>query len=263
MKRRGHNQRSTKRDLIAKIVLDPDSKLSAREIARSVGTTEGNVFKEKSRLRSTGILADRQVSIFSHSDGDDIVTLARAEAKTLVTQTDYRAMTDIPPLRQDDLKKLYAEFKSGKTPVEVIAENGFNPTLVEYEFKRFSRLNGFNPSSFLKDIVDKYNLIDDQAPGLILPKIQQNGFPSNADLMKMIEAVSALSISQGEVSLIERMRTGIPIGTFKPYLCAICHQPMIGLMFDERSEIGIKVRQAIGNPVHDRCNIGSGWNTRT
>ncbi|MGH9977528.1 MAG: hypothetical protein ACRD8Z_17095, partial [Nitrososphaeraceae archaeon] len=139
------SQRSgTKKDRILKLLLDKGNNYSTKDIARIVETTEGNVFKEKSRLKSAGILTDQSLSVFSHSVGDETLTLARAEARTLVNQSGLGSLTDIPPLGQEDLKKMYGEFLNGKTPVEVIADNGFNPMLVEFEYNRFCRMNGLN-----------------------------------------------------------------------------------------------------------------------
>ena len=93
--------------MILKMLLDSENKYSARDIARAVGTTEGNVFKEKSRLKAEGVLTDQSLSVFSHSVGDETLTLARAEARTLVTRPDLGNLTDIPPLGREDLKKMY------------------------------------------------------------------------------------------------------------------------------------------------------------
>jgi len=105
MARKISRYNNTKKEMIAKMLLDNDNKYSAREIARSVGTTEGNVFKEKSRLKATGVLSDQRLSFFSHSVGDETLTLARAEAKTLVTWPDSAPLTDIPPLKPEDLNE--------------------------------------------------------------------------------------------------------------------------------------------------------------
>jgi biotin operon repressor len=56
--------KGTKNEMIVNMLLDNNNKYSAREIARAVGTTEGNVFKEKSRLKATGILTDQRLSLF-------------------------------------------------------------------------------------------------------------------------------------------------------------------------------------------------------
>ena len=74
------------------LLLDNSNKYSAREIARTVGTTEAYVFKEKSRLKAKGILTDQRLSVFSHSIGDETLTFTRAEARTLVTRPNIRTL---------------------------------------------------------------------------------------------------------------------------------------------------------------------------
>src|SRR5262245_46048641 len=144
--------------MIARMLLDNDTNYSTREIAHTVGTTEGNVFKEKSKLKAAGILTDQRLSILSHSVGEETLTLARSEARTLVTRSLDGPLTDIPPLNQEDLKKMYGEFKNGRTPIEVIAENGFNPILVEHEYSRFCRMNSLNLGSLVHELRNEFQL---------------------------------------------------------------------------------------------------------
>jgi hypothetical protein len=250
-------QNNTKKEMIAKMLLDNDNRYSAREIARSVGTTEGNVFKEKSRLKATGVLSDQRLSFFSHSVGDETLTLARAEAKTLVTRPDLVPLTDIPPLKPEDLKKLYVEFQNGMTPVQVIAGNGFNPMLVEYEYNRFSRMNGLNLKSLVHELIEAINLDKNELSDPQIQKTVRDGITSNNDIRKLIEIISNSSYSKGEYSVTERMRNGGPVGTFKPLTCLMCRVPMRGVMIEPDSEIGRKVSQSIGpGAVHDKCLNG-------
>jgi hypothetical protein len=241
--------------MIVKMLLDNDNKYSAREIARTVGTTEGNVFKEKSKLK--GILTDKRLSIFSHSVGDETLTLARAEARTLVTRPDLEPLTDIPPLRQEDLKKMYSEFQNGKTPAEVIAANGFNPMLVEYEYNRFCRMNGLNLRSLAHELVDVLKSTDNGLSALLLQKIEQDGITCNNDIRELVEFASTSSYSWGELSVIKSMKKGESIGEFKPFVCSICHKPMRGAIIEPESEIGRKLLQSIGSgAMHDSCISG-------
>ena len=240
------------------MLLDNNNKYSAREIARAVGTTEGNVFKEKSRLKATGILSDQRLSLFSHSVGDETLTLARAEARTLVTRSDFGPLTDIPPLRQEDLKKMYSEFQNGKTPVEVIAENGFNPILVEYENTRFCRMNGLNLRSLPHELVDVLKSSNKELSLLLLQKVEEDGITCNNDIRELFSFASISAYSRGELSAIERMRSGGSIGEFQPFVCPICRNPMRGALIEPESEIGRKLLQSIGTgAVHDNCNFGS------
>jgi hypothetical protein len=250
-----HN--GTKKEMIAKMLLDIDKNYSAREIAHSVGTTEGNVFKEKSRLKATGILTDQKLSLFSHSVGDEVLTLARAEAKTLIARSDFGPLTDIPPLKQEDLKEMYVKFQNGKTPTDVIAENGFNPMLVEYEYNRFCRMSGLNLKSLVHELIKEFSLGNDAISEPSIQKALRDGISSNEDIRKLIEIISNSSYSKGELSVIERMRKGDSVGTFKPLTCSMCRVPMRGAMIEPDSEIGRKVIESIGfGAVHNKCING-------
>jgi hypothetical protein len=238
------------------MLLENDSTYSTREIARTVGTTEGNVFKEKSKLKAAGILTDQRLSILSHSVGEETLTLARAEARTLVTRSLDGPLTDLPPLSQEDLKRMYGEFRNGRTPVEVIAENGFNPILVEHEYSRFCRMNSLNLGSLIHELGNEYQL-GAEVSELLSQKIKQDGALSNDDIKKMISYISNISYAKGELSVIDRMRNGDSVGTFKPFVCSICNRTMRGAMIEHESEIGRKIHESIGpGAVHDSCNRG-------
>jgi hypothetical protein len=244
----------TKKDRILKLLLDKENKYSTRDIARIAETTEGNVFKEKSKLRSAGILTDQSLSVFSHSVGDETLTLARAEARTLVNQPGLGSLTEIPPLRQEDLKKMYVEFQKGKTPVEVIAANGFNPMLVEYEFNRFCRMNGLNLNSLARELIEVLKARNNGSSPLLYQEIEQERVTCNTDIKELFEFASTSSYSEGQLSIIKQMKNGDPVVTFRPFVCSICRKPMRGAMFEPESEIGRKLVNSIGaGAVHDDC----------
>jgi hypothetical protein len=258
-------QNGTKKDMIANMLLDGDKNYSAREIARAVGTTEGNVFKEKSKLRATGLLTDQRLSVLSHSVGDETLTLARAEARTLVSRSDFGSLTDLPPLKPDDVMKMYSEFQDGKTPSEVIAANGFSPMLVEYEYIRFCRMNNLNLKSLAQELVGELRSSKTEHSKLLLQKIEQDGITSNEDIRELVKFAADSSYSGGELSVIRRMRNGESIDTFKPFSCSICGKPMKGAMIEYESEIGRKLTQSIGpGAMHDTCINGpiNGWASR-
>jgi hypothetical protein len=248
-----HND--TKKDKILKMLLDKNHH-SAREIARAVGTTEGNVFKEKSKLKAQGVLTDQSFSVFSHSIGDETLTLARAEARTL-TRPDPGTLTDIPPLGQEDLKKMYVEFQKGKTPVEVIASNGFNPMLVEYEYNRFCRMNGLNLNSLAHELIEVLKASNKGSSPFLYQEIEQERITSNTDIKELFEFASTSSYSDGQLSIIKKMNNGDPVVTFRPFVCSICRKPMRGAMIEPESEIGRKLLNSIGvGAVHDDCVRG-------
>ena len=239
------------------MLLDSENKYSTKDIARTVGTTEGNVFKEKSRLKAEGVLTDQSLSVFSHSVGDETLTLARAEARTLVTRPNLGNLTDIPPLGQEDLKKMYCEFQNGKTPVEVIAANGFNPVLVEHEFNRFCRMNGLNLKSLAHEIIEVLKSSNKESSTILLHEIEKESITCNSDITELVEFASTSSYSGGQLSVIKQMKNGDSIATFRPLVCSICRKPMKGALIEPESEIGRKLFQLIGTgAVHDNCIMG-------
>jgi hypothetical protein len=129
--------------------------------------------------------------------------------------------------------------------------------LVEYEYNRFCRMNGLNLKSLVHELIKAFNLGDDVLSEPPIQKAVRDGITSNDDIRKFIEIVSNSSYSKGELSVIERMRNGDSVGTFKPLTCSICRVPMRGAMVEPDSEIGRKVLQSIvSGAVHDKCNKG-------
>jgi hypothetical protein len=89
-----------------------------------------------------------------------------------------------------------------------------------------------------------------------IQKAVRDGITTNDDIRKFI--VSNSSYSKGELSVIERMRNGDSVGTFKPLTCLMCGVTIRGAMVEPDSEIGRKVLQSIGSgAVHDKCIKGS------
>jgi hypothetical protein len=248
----------TKRELIAKMLLDADSDFSVQQIAAKLGTTKGNVWKEKSILRSMGILEKHNMGVFSGTAEGDTIAVARSETKMLVQQTSYRSLTDLPPLDKEELKQLYIEFKCGKSPSDIIAENGFHPTLVEYEHKRFIRLNNLDIPRILRQLISKFSLKDDRTLIPVLQKIEKNGIPSTQEMEMVFDSVERSSYLEGEKSVIERMNTGEPIYPYTHFQCEICHQPIVGAMTNGGTEIGRNIRQVLWRPVHSECNNRGG-----
>lgn len=246
----------TKRDLIARMLLDTDRDLSVEQIASELGTTKGNVLKEKSILRSMGILQKRNIGVFSGTAEGDIFALSRSETKMLIPQPSYGSLIEIPPLGIEELKLLYSEFKQGKGPSDVIAAHGFHPSLVEYEYRRFIRLNNLNIHAVLTHIISKFGLKNDKMFADLLHGIEKNGIPSTNELLQVIDAVRDCSYQEGEKSVVSRIRAGEPVPPYRHLECGVCHKPIIGAVIDETAEMGQQILQAVGRPFHSRCNMG-------
>ncbi len=255
MMKRGSRD-GTKRDHIAKMLLDADRDLSVEQIAAELGTTKGNVLKEKSILRSMGILQKRNIGVFSGTADGDIFALSRSETKMLVPQTNYGSLIEIPALGIEELKLLYSEFKHGKGPSDVLAEHGFHPTLVEYEYRRFIRLNNLDIHAVLAQIISKLGLQNNKMFANLLRGIEKNGIPSTNELLQVFDAVGECSYLEGEKSVVSRIKAGEPVPPYRHLECGICHKPILGAVIDETSEMGQQILQAVGRPVHSRCNTG-------
>jgi hypothetical protein len=255
MMKRGSRD-GTKRDLIAKMLLDKDHELSVEQIAAELGTTKGNVLKEKSILRSMGIFQKRNIGVFSGTAEGDIFALSRSETRMLVPQTNYGSLIEIPPLGIEELKLLYSEFKRGKGPSDVLAEHGFHPSLVEYEHRRFMRLNNLDIHAVLVNVISKIGLQNNKMFANLLHEIEKNGIPSTNVLLQVFEAVREWSFLEGEKSVVNRIKAGEPVPPYRHLECGICHMPILGAVIDETSEMGQQILQAVGRPVHSRCNMG-------
>lgn len=109
---------------------------STKDIARIVGTTEAYVWKEKSKLKASGLLIRRDTELISKTSQLNVYT--------------NNSLLNVPQLDQEGLMKLYSQFLVGKKPPEVIAEYGFHPELVESEYQRFVRLAEYDIDSLQK-----------------------------------------------------------------------------------------------------------------
>jgi hypothetical protein len=103
-----------------------EGKLSVKEIARTVHTTEANVYKERSKAR--GLLIRRK----TRSDemvmvAGDVDTSSLPSRRLKSEGNHHYPYLNIPDLDSEGIKKLYTEFNAGKKPPNIIADHGFHP----------------------------------------------------------------------------------------------------------------------------------------
>lgn len=158
---KGYPKPKSKRDEIWRLV--SEGKLTAKEIALELNTTVQNVWKETSLLRSRGGLVIRD-SIAQQSNKSRLFFLDPAEEqrgagilgfnKILHRSTSLlNDLIDIPQLDSEGLKIIYREFKSGKKPIDILAEYGFHPEIVEGEYQRFMQLTERDIGDLTKHIM--------------------------------------------------------------------------------------------------------------
>jgi biotin operon repressor len=183
--------KSTSKRKMIRDMLTSDNDYSAQEIAKAVGTTPGNVWKEKSKLKANGFESRsqsmRRVQVseskdetnFIHQDG------RRRATPDIYNYNHHYRFLNIRDLDEDGLKTLYTELKGGKKPVDIIAQHGFHPEVVEKEYQRFSRLNEHNIlGSFQKKIVDSLSCIGNMT---LTSKLEREGHLSVNEFIELIK----------------------------------------------------------------------------
>jgi hypothetical protein len=240
-----------------------DGKYSPDEIASLVGTTIEYVWKETSMYKKArmgaGLVVNQttelskrraETSMFLQqsdqiSRGGTQNSLApKNQTQMIPTDSFYISgksdqFLNLPKLESSDLKKLYKEFSAGKKPVDVIANFGYHPEIVESEYNRFSRLSGIDIDSLLKHIIANCNKIMEPQGELkvLIDKYHREGNLKNDDIYQLLLLKSE---HEWESKLFIAM--GIPIEPFPhdivPLKCIQCKRPIPGALINSKSEVG-------------------------
>jgi hypothetical protein len=182
--------KSTSKRKMIRDMLTSDKDYSAQEIAKAVGTTPGNVWKEKSKLKANGFERSQSMRRVQVSESKDETNFIHQDGRRRATPDIYNynhhyRFLNIRDLDEDGLKTLYTELKGGKKPVDIIAQHGFHPEVVEKEYQRFSRLNEHNIlGSFQKKIVDSLSCIGNMT---LTSKLEREGHLSVNEFIELIE----------------------------------------------------------------------------
>lgn len=200
----------TKKDQIRDLILG-NNNYSADEIAKMVHSTKENVWKEKSRMVSEGVIIRTRKTLKISAERKDETTLvvsstANSEVEgngklkkgaiqfkslsprinSRSNNEDYTRYFNILPLDSEAIKKLYTEFKNKKKPVDIIVEYGFPPSVVEVEYRRFlkihdidiDRLQDYIGNEVLKHPIDGTNLLG--------KKYKQNGYLTTDEIIEWL-----------------------------------------------------------------------------
>jgi hypothetical protein len=180
------NRRASKKERIHELI--SDGQYSDMDIARIVGTTIPNVWKEKSTLRKSGVLvrhrverSDRTLLVNPAAQG---VYATQRKAGTL----EYQELLNIPPIDSEGMKKLYTDILAGKKPDEIIAEHGFHPSVVEAEYHRSQNLHH---DMLLKRIISEvlyvYVMKTNKKVTELIDKYNEQGYISDDDLIELLK----------------------------------------------------------------------------
>jgi hypothetical protein len=161
-----------------------EGKLSVKEIARTVHTTEANVYKERSKAK--GLLIRRK----TRSDemvmvAGDLDTSPISSRRLKSEGNHHYPYLNIPDLDLEGIKKLYTEFNAGKKPPKIIAEHGFPPEVVEKEYQRFMEMNERDIDVLQNKIISDLIKRPSKNTKPLLEKYKTTGFLTHYELFEL------------------------------------------------------------------------------
>jgi len=177
------SNRPTKKERIHDLV--SDGRYSDEDIARIVGTTIPNVWKEKSTLRKSGVFVRHRVE---RSDRTLLVASAAQGLYATPKKTaslEYQELLNIPQIDSEGMKILYTNIIEGKKPNEIIAAHGFHPAVVETEYHRSQKLHH---DMLCKRIIFEVLVMQTSIKGnTLIDKYKEQGWISDDDLIELLK----------------------------------------------------------------------------
>ena len=162
-----------------------ERKLSVKEIARIVNTTEANVYKERSKARGLFVSRKTRSDEMVMVAGD--VDTSSLPARRLKSEYNHHyPYLNIPDLDSEGIKKLYTEFNAGKKPPNIIADHGFHPEVVEKEYQRFMKMNERDIDVLQNKIISDLMKRPSKNTKPLLEKYKTTGFLTHYELFELI-----------------------------------------------------------------------------
>jgi hypothetical protein len=230
--------------------------LAPRDIALRLNTSVENVWKEKSLLKSrAGLIVSRsttqeskkqsEIMLFDQEgeQGDrSSMALQKIKSRKSTGLSDY--LIDIPQLDSEGLMTLYREFKSGKKPIDILAEHGFHPEAVEIEYLRFIELSERDNDEFLKQIM--LNVIQkgyEKEPVMniniktLIDRSRQRGYLTKNEISELLALYIEEEVQhEMELSLLDPDRR-LPRG-FRRLRCGNCNNTHVGVIVHDKLPLG-------------------------
>jgi hypothetical protein len=252
-----------------------EGKHSPNQIASMAGTTIEYVWKETSRLKRAkrdGSLVFNRSIIQQAKRRDEMSIVIQGKevgnqeineniaGLSSVTQIkrDYNnhgnKYLDIPAISSEELKLMYREFSTGKTPVEIIASHGYHPDTVEIEYHRFLRLRDRNVDALLKGIVEDCSEVAKPRAELklLVDRYRTQGFLTNDEISRLLELKFEHKYQSRLLMLTFDVNLPLPDGTVR-LRCSRCNDPQPDVILDATSDFGMKVIEHYSNLVCVEC----------
>jgi biotin operon repressor len=240
---------------------------STKSIARTVGTTEAYVWKEKSKLKSRGLLISRETEEIVSKTSHESLSVTTSPANAVLEAESLRrskypnihsnsTLLNLPQLDTNGLKKLYSDFDAGMKPAVVIAENGFHPELVENEYQRFSRLTEHDIDALIRKFFLDFNQQIVTANNAIKPLVEKYSNKGKFTIDEFITLIRLMlneKYQAGNYSVINNIKNGIPPDGWEVVRCMNCNKSMSGAIVNAKEELGAKILNTPWTHLH--CKV--------
>jgi transposase-like protein len=231
-----------------------EGKYSVKDIARIVNTTEANVYKERSKAKS--------LFISRKTRSDEMVIVAR-ESNSFATPPSQRLRSEgnnsnhyqylnVPDLDSEGIKKLYAEFKDGKKPADIIADHGFHPEVVEKEYQRFLKMNERDIDVFQNKLISDIIKRPSRISKPLLDKYNTRGFLTEPELSRLI-AIKRREDYEKEIDSWRFDRTVYLPRGWSRIRCKVCKEDELGVILDPSSGIGKYIFEQFKDHLCNGC----------
>jgi hypothetical protein len=230
--------------------------LAPRDIALRLNTSVENVWKEKSLLKSrAGLIVSRSTTQESKKQSEimlfdpegeqgDRSSMALQKIKSRKSTGLSGYLIDIPQLDSEGLMTLYREFKSGKKPIDILAEHGFHPDAVEIEYRRFIELSERDNDELLKQIMlkviqkgyDKEPVRNINIKTLI-ERSRQRGYLTKNEISELLDLYTEAEVQEEmDLSLFDPDRR-LPRG-FRRLRCGNCNNTLMDVIVHDKRPLG-------------------------
>jgi hypothetical protein len=235
----------TKREKIMRLLSEGTH--STRNIAKMADTTEAYVWKEKSRLKTSGLLVKQDTEVVSKTRRIDIFS-------------SNNSLLSIPQANHEDVKIIYREFGLGRTPAHIISEYGFHPELVEMEYQRFLRFQKeYDIYTLQRKFLQNYEQYilqaanNNEAVNSLVQKHRKDGKLDADELISLINSVVDEKYKVGKISAVNDLINSIPPLGWQTARCINCNGAYSGCFENTTNKLRITVTDTSIPVIHKSC----------
>lgn len=236
----------TKREKIGKLLSEGTH--STKNIAKMADTTEAYVWKEKSRLKTSGLLVRQDTEVISKT----------RRVSNIFSSSD--SLLSIPQAGLEDVKIIYRELGHGRTPSQIISEYGFHPELVEIEYQRFLRFEKeYDIYTLQRKFFQYYEqeifraANNNEAVSSLVQKHRKDGKLDAEELITLIKSTHDEKYKEGKTSMLNDLINKIPPLGWQTGRCINCNGLYSGCFEDPTNKLRVIVTDTVYPMIHLGC----------